>query len=223
VQKAINRIQGVEDTADVVAEARARGFHSVNLDLMYGLPLQTPAKLARTLDAVMAIRPDRIALYNYAHMPQMFRIQRQIREDMLPPADVKLTLLIEAMERLARDGYQYIGMDHFALPDDELARAARDGTLHRNFQGYATRPDLDLIGLGASSLARSGMPSCRIIVTPRAMRPRSATASSPPTAVATARSTDSTSTPWTLGLRAVQSENPTRRTLRVGTLTMYEE
>jgi oxygen-independent coproporphyrinogen-3 oxidase len=156
VQKAINRIQGIEDTADVVAEARARGFHSVNLDLMYGLPLQTPAKLARTLDAVMAIRPDRIALYNYAHMPQMFRIQRQIREDMLPPADVKLTLLIEAMERLARDGYQYIGMDHFALPDDELARAARDGTLHRNFQGYATRPDLDLIGLGASSIGQIG-------------------------------------------------------------------
>ena len=156
VQKAINRIQGVEDTADVVAEARARGFHSVNLDLMYGLPLQTPKRLNRTLDAVQDIRPDRIALYNYAHMPQMFRIQRQIAEASLPSAENKLTLLIEAMQRLAEGGYQYIGMDHFALPGDELAQAADDGTLHRNFQGYATRPDLDLIGLGASSIGQIG-------------------------------------------------------------------
>ena len=156
VQKAINRIQGVRDTADVVAEARAQGFHSVNLDLMYGLPLQTPQRLSRTLDAVLDIRPDRIALYNYAHMPQMFRIQRQISEASLPPAETKLTLLIEAMQRLAEGGYQYIGMDHFALPGDELAQAANDGTLHRNFQGYATRPDLDLIGLGASSIGQIG-------------------------------------------------------------------
>jgi len=139
-----------------VAEARARGFHSVNLDLMYGLPLQTPKRLNRTLDAVQDIRPDRIALYNYAHMPQMFRIQRQIAEASLPSAENKLTLLIEAMQRLAEGGYQYIGMDHFALPGDELAQAADDGTLHRNFQGYATRPDLDLIGLGASSIGQIG-------------------------------------------------------------------
>ncbi|AGM41640.1 oxygen-independent coproporphyrinogen III oxidase [Spiribacter salinus M19-40] len=156
VQKAINRIQGVQDTADVVAEARAQGFHSVNLDLMYGLPLQTPERLSRTLDAVLDIRPDRIALYNYAHMPEMFRIQRQIRDGSLPAAEEKLTLLIEAMQRLAGAGYRYIGMDHFALPGDELAQAAEDGTLHRNFQGYATRPDLDLIGLGASSIGQIG-------------------------------------------------------------------
>ncbi len=161
VQKAINRIQSVEDTAAVVDEARRQGFHSINLDLMYGLPYQTPERLARTLDAVMDIRPDRIALYNYAHMPQMFRIQRQINDESLPPAETKLTLLIEAMQRLSADGYQYIGMDHFALPDDELARAANNGTLHRNFQGYATRPDLDLIGLGASSIGQIGDAYCQ--------------------------------------------------------------
>ena len=156
VQKAINRIQGVQATADIVEEARAQGFRSINLDLMYGLPLQTPERLSRTLDAVMTMRPDRIALYNYAHMPQMFRIQRQIPDATLPAAEMKLTLLIEAMQRLAGEGYQYIGMDHFALPGDELAEAADDGTLHRNFQGYATRPDLDLIGLGASSIGQIG-------------------------------------------------------------------
>jgi oxygen-independent coproporphyrinogen-3 oxidase len=156
VQKAVNRVQSVEDTADVVAEARAQGFLSINLDLMYGLPLQTPARLSRTLDAVMAMRPDRIALYNYAHMPQLFKIQRQIPEDSLPPAEAKLTLLMEAMQRMAKEGYRYIGMDHFALPSDALAQAADNATLHRNFQGYATRPDLDLIGLGASSIGQIG-------------------------------------------------------------------
>jgi oxygen-independent coproporphyrinogen-3 oxidase len=156
VQKAINRVQGVQATADIVEEARAQGFRSINLDLMYGLPLQTPERLSQTLDAVMTMRPDRIALYNYAHMPQMFRIQRQIPDATLPEAEMKLTLLIEAMQRLAREGYQYIGMDHFALPGDELAQAADDGTLHRNFQGYSTRPDLDLIGLGASSIGQIG-------------------------------------------------------------------
>ena len=161
VQKAINRIQGIQDTADVADEARRQGFRSINLDLMYGLPRQTPDRLSRTLDAVMDIRPDRIALYNYAHMPQMFKVQRQIPDDSLPPAESKLTLLIEAMERLSGDGYQYIGMDHFALPDDELAQAANDGTLHRNFQGYATRPDLDLIGLGASSIGQIGDAYCQ--------------------------------------------------------------
>ena len=161
VQKAINRIQGIQDTADVADEARRQGFRSINLDLMYGLPRQTPERLSRTLDAVMDIRPDRIALYNYAHMPQMFKVQRQIPDDSLPPAESKLTLLIEAMERLSGDGYQYIGMDHFALPDDELAQAANDGTLHRNFQGYATRPDLDLIGLGASSIGQIGDAYCQ--------------------------------------------------------------
>ena len=161
VQKAINRIQGIQDTADVADEARRQGFRSINLDLMYGLPRQTPERLSRTLDAVMDIRPDRIALYNYAHMPQMFKVQRQIPDDSLPPAESKLTLLIEAMQRLSGDGYQYIGMDHFALPDDELAQAANDGTLHRNFQGYATRPDLDLIGLGASSIGQIGDAYCQ--------------------------------------------------------------
>lgn len=156
VQKAINRVQGVQATADIVEEARHQGFHSINLDLMYGLPLQTPERLSQTLDAVMTMRPDRIALYNYAHMPQMFRIQRQIPDASLPAAEMKLTLLIEAMQRLSREGYHYIGMDHFALPGDALAAAADAGTLHRNFQGYATRPDLDLIGLGASSIGQIG-------------------------------------------------------------------
>lgn len=161
VQKAINRVQGVQETANVVAAAREQGFYSVNLDLMYGLPQQTPERLSRTLDAVLDIRPDRIALYNYAHMPQMFRIQRQIADESLPSASVKLNLLIEAMQRLSAAGYQYIGMDHFALPNDELAQAANKGTLHRNFQGYATRPDLDLIGLGASSIGQIGDAYCQ--------------------------------------------------------------
>jgi len=156
VQKAVNRVQGVEATAEIVTAAREHGFRSVNLDLMYGLPEQTPERLARTMEAVLAIRPDRIALYNYAHMPSMFRVQRQIDEQTLPGAETKLTLLIDAMQRLAGAGYDYIGMDHFALPGDELAEAARDGTLHRNFQGYATRPDLDLIGLGASAIGQIG-------------------------------------------------------------------
>lgn len=156
VQRAVNRLQSVEATAEIVSVARAHGFRSINLDLMYGLPQQTPARLGRTLDAVLAIRPDRIALYNYAHLPSMFRIQRQIDEQSLPSAETKLTLLIDAMQRLAGAGYRYIGMDHFALPGDELAQAAEDGTLHRNFQGYATRPDLDLIGLGASAIGQIG-------------------------------------------------------------------
>jgi oxygen-independent coproporphyrinogen III oxidase len=136
--------------------ARDIGFDSVNVDLIYGLPLQTPESFDRTLEKVGQIRPDRIALYGYAHLPERFKPQRRIHSSDLPGGADKLAMLSRALEKFQSAGYVYIGMDHFALPNDALAVAKRQGRLHRNFQGYSTQPDCDLIGLGVSAIGRIG-------------------------------------------------------------------
>ena len=156
VQKAVHRIQSEEVTRRVIDEARASGFRSVNLDLIYGLPKQTLESFSRTLDQTLGIAPDRIALYSYAHLPRVFLPQRRIAEADLPSPEVKLQILTSAIERLTGAGYVYIGMDHFARPDDDLAVAQRRGRLQRNFQGYSTHPESDLIGLGISAIGRVG-------------------------------------------------------------------
>ena len=156
VQKAVNRIQSEEETRTVIEAARANGFRSVNADLIYGLPRQTVAGFSTTLDKVLELAPDRIALYGYAHVPHLFKAQRQIVAHELPGADTKLAIMQTAIERLTREGYLYIGMDHFARPDDELALALREGKLHRNFQGYSTRPDCDLVAFGISAIGKVG-------------------------------------------------------------------
>ena len=156
VQKAVHRIQSEEVTRRVIDEARAAGFRSVNMDLIYGLPKQTLESFGRTLERTIGIAPDRIALYSYAHLPHVFMPQRRIAQADLPAPEVKLRILTSAIERLTGAGYVYIGMDHFARPGDELAVAQRQGRLHRNFQGYSTHPDCDLIGLGISAIGRVG-------------------------------------------------------------------
>jgi len=156
VQEAVNRLQSFELTQTVVDAARASGFASINLDLIYGLPRQTRASFARTLDQVLVLDPERIALYHYAHLPDRFKPQRRIHADELPPPQEKMQIMLDAIARLSAAGYRYIGMDHFAKESDELARAQRQGRLHRNFQGYSTRPDCDLIGLGISAISRVG-------------------------------------------------------------------
>jgi oxygen-independent coproporphyrinogen-3 oxidase len=156
VQEAVHRVQSFETTRDAVVAARACGFSSVNLDLIYGLPLQTSARFAATLDRVLSLDPDRIALYHYAHLPQRFKAQRRIDAAALPSPQEKLGILVDAIRRLCAAGYDYVGMDHFAKTGDELARARRQGRLHRNFQGYSTRPDTDLIGLGVSAISKVG-------------------------------------------------------------------
>ncbi len=156
VQQAVNRIQPLEMVRSAVDDLRAAGFRSINMDLIYGLPRQSPESFARTIESVIAIRPDRLSVFNYAHLPQRFKTQRQISEAELPGAEEKLRILQLTIASLARAGYEYIGMDHFALPEDELCIARREGTLHRNFQGYSTRGNCDLIGLGMSSIGRVG-------------------------------------------------------------------
>jgi oxygen-independent coproporphyrinogen-3 oxidase len=156
VQKAVHRIQPAEQVFDLVAVSRELGFDSVNVDLIYGLPMQTPETFERTLHQVVKLRPDRIALYAYAHLPERFKPQRRIHAVDLPPAASKLTMLSSAMRVLMAAGYVYVGMDHFALPTDALAVAKRQGRLHRNFQGYSTQPDCDLVALGVSSIGRVG-------------------------------------------------------------------
>ncbi|MFT4247492.1 MAG: oxygen-independent coproporphyrinogen III oxidase [Pseudomonas sp.] len=156
VQQAINRVQGVEETLGVIDACRRHGIRSVNVDLIYGLPRQNLDGFARTLDAVIHARPDRLAVYGYAHLPQLFRAQRRIAEAELLDAELKLALLGVAVRKLAEAGYQYIGMDHFALQGDELARAQRRGDLHRNFMGYTTHADSDLLGLGVSAISHVG-------------------------------------------------------------------
>ncbi len=156
VQKAVHRIQSEEVTRRVIDEARASGFRSVNLDLIYGLPKQTLDSFNRTLDRVIAIGPERIALYSYAHLPRIFPPQRRIAEADLPVAESKLEIMTLAIGRLTRAGYLYIGMDHFARPEDDLAVAQMQGRLQRNFQGYSTHPESDLIGLGISAIGRVG-------------------------------------------------------------------
>ncbi len=156
VQRAVNRIQSVEQTLRVLDECRSSAFRSINVDLIYGLPKQTVEGFARTLDIVLSARPDRLAVYSYAHLPQIFKAQRQIESDDLPGAELKLGLLQLAIGKLSAAGYRYIGMDHFALPEDSLARAQTAGTLHRNFMGYTTHADCDLIGFGVSAISHVG-------------------------------------------------------------------
>jgi oxygen-independent coproporphyrinogen-3 oxidase len=152
VQAAVNRIQSLEQTAAAVDAARASGFHSINIDLIYGLPFQTVESFALTLDKVLALNPDRLSVFNYAHLPHLFKVQKQMDENTLPSAATKLAILQYVIERLQQAGYVYIGMDHFAKPDDELALAQENGTLYRNFQGYSTHAGCDLIGLGITSI-----------------------------------------------------------------------
>lgn len=156
VQKAVHRVQPAEQVFALVQAARDRGFDSVNVDLIYGLPQQTPESFERTLGQVCELRPDRIALYAYAHLPERFKPQRRIASAELPGAAAKVSMLSNAIARFMGAGYVYVGMDHFALPNDALAVAKRQGRLHRNFQGYSTQPDCDLIGLGVSSIGRIG-------------------------------------------------------------------
>ena len=156
VQQAVNRVQSVEETRAVVDACRASGFRSVNVDLIYGLPKQRVEGFAATLDTVVDMRPDRVAVYGYAHLPQLFKPQRQIEAMDLPDAETRLVLLQLAITRLTAAGYVYIGMDHFALPDDDLAIAQARGGLHRNFMGYTTHADSDLIGLGVSAISHVG-------------------------------------------------------------------
>ena len=156
VQQAVNRIQSVEETLAIVEACRRHGMRSVNIDLIYGLPLQTLEGFSRTLDITLQARPDRLAVYSYAHLPNMFRPQQRINADELPSAEQKLGLLQCAIQKLGEAGYVYIGMDHFALPDDELAVAQANGSLHRNFMGYSTHADSDLIGLGVSAISHIG-------------------------------------------------------------------
>jgi oxygen-independent coproporphyrinogen-3 oxidase len=156
VQKAVHRVQAAEQVFKLVAAARKIGFESVNVDLIYGLPLQTPESFARTLEQVNALRPDRIALYAYAHLPSRFKPQRRILAAELPSGTDKLAMLSASLDALIGAGYVYVGMDHFALPTDALAVAKRQGRLHRNFQGYSTQPDCDLIALGVSAIGRIG-------------------------------------------------------------------
>jgi oxygen-independent coproporphyrinogen III oxidase len=156
VQKAVHRIQPVEDVAALMQHARTLAFDSINVDLIYGLPLQTPQTMAQTVARVAKLKPDRIALYGYAHLPERFKPQRRIDAHELPSGAQRLEMLSTAIAGFAAHGYVYIGMDHFALPGDALAQAKRAGTLHRNFQGYSTQPDRDLIALGVSAIGRVG-------------------------------------------------------------------
>jgi len=156
VQKAVNRLQSEEETEALIDAARSSGFESVSLDLIYGLPLQTRQSFDRTLDTVLRMRPDRLAIYSYAHLPQMFRAQKLVKEEQLPEPAVKLEILRQTIERLTDSGYVYIGMDHFALENDELVQAQRRGELQRNFQGYSTHARCDLIGLGMSAIGHVG-------------------------------------------------------------------
>ena len=156
VQRAVNRIQSEEETLQVIRAARANGFKSVSIDLIYGLPKQSLEGFGRTLDRVIAADPDRLSIYNYAHMPTVFMPQRRIHEEDLPAPQVKLDILSLAVSKLTDAGYVYIGMDHFAKPEDELAVAQRQGRLHRNFQGYSTHSDCDLVALGVSAIGKVG-------------------------------------------------------------------
>jgi oxygen-independent coproporphyrinogen-3 oxidase len=156
VQKAVNRLQSKQQTFAVLEAARKQGFRSTNVDLIYGLPLQTEQTFASTLDQVLEYSPDRFSIFNYAHMPSKFKTQRQINEADMPTPALRLEILQMVGKKLTDAGYVYIGMDHFAKPDDELAIAQREGKLYRNFQGYSTHSDCDLVGMGVTSIGRVG-------------------------------------------------------------------
>lgn len=156
VQRAVHREQSEAMVRRLIEQARSLGFKSINTDLIFGLPLQTPASFARTVAQIGALRPDRIALYAYAHLPERFKPQRRIQAADLPLAADRVRMLQQAIGGFLTQGYRYIGMDHFALPDDELAQAQQQGRLQRNFQGYSTQPAGDLIGLGVSAIGGIG-------------------------------------------------------------------
>lgn len=156
VQEAVNRVQSVEQTASILEEARRQGFRSLNLDLIYGLPYQTFDGFNDTLDTVIEMNPDRLSVFNYAHLPDRFRPQRHIDEATLPSPETKLAILESTISKLLKAGYVYIGMDHFAKPDDELAIAQSTGNLHRNFQGYTTHSECDLVAMGVSAISQIG-------------------------------------------------------------------
>ena len=156
VQQAVHRVQPAEQVFALMEDARRIGFDSVNVDLIYGLPRQTPESFDRTLAQIAELRPDRIALYAYAHLPERFKPQRRILSADMPGGAAKLSMLSQSLTAFSEAGYVYVGMDHFALPNDALAVAKRQGRLHRNFQGYSTQPDCDLIGLGVSAIGKIG-------------------------------------------------------------------
>lgn len=153
VQKAVNRIQSKAETFEVMQAARDNGFKSINVDLIYGLPLQNESSFIRTVDQILEASPDRVTVFNYAHLPSMFPAQKRMNEADMPSGEVKLRMLASTIERLQAAGYVYIGMDHFAKPDDELTLAQRQGQLYRNFQGYSTHADCDLVALGSTSIS----------------------------------------------------------------------
>lgn len=156
VQKTVNRIQPEQITLDLISAARDAHFRSISIDLIYGLPKQTLMTIAQTLTKVIAAAPDRIAIYNYAHMPHLFKPQRRIAEADLPNAETKLDMMFLCIRRLTEAGYVYIGMDHFAKPNDDLAVAQRQGRLHRNFQGYSTHAEAEMISVGVSAISAVG-------------------------------------------------------------------
>jgi oxygen-independent coproporphyrinogen-3 oxidase len=156
VQEAVNRVQDPESTLEMIDGSRKLGYNSVSIDLIYGLPLQTVESFSQTIETVVAARPDRLAVYNYAHLPHLFRAQRMINAEDIPSPETKLQLMELTIDKLTAAGYVYIGMDHFALPGDELTIAQREGGLQRNFQGYSTRRECDLVGLGVSSIGKVG-------------------------------------------------------------------
>lgn len=156
VQQAVNRIHTKEQIIKVIEAARKSDFHSINIDLMYGLPKQTVASFERTIQTTIDVSPDRIAVYNYAHLPEMFKPQRRIDEDELPSPEEKLKILQLTIEKLQQAGYVYIGMDHFAKQSDDLTRAQQEGTLHRNFQGYSTHADCDIVAMGITAISSIG-------------------------------------------------------------------
>ena len=156
VQKAVNRIQPIEMTSSAILDSRKLGFKSISVDLIYGLPFQSVESFNDTLDKIIELDPDRLSVFNYAHLPEMFKPQRRINAEDLPEPSVKLEILRQAINKLTDAGYVYIGMDHFAKPDDELAVAQREGNLYRNFQGYSTHADCDLIAMGITAIGKVG-------------------------------------------------------------------
>ncbi|MEH6628132.1 MAG: oxygen-independent coproporphyrinogen III oxidase [Motiliproteus sp.] len=156
VQKAVNRVQPIELSEEIITSARELGFKSINTDLIYGLPHQTIDSFGKTVEKIIELSPDRLSVFNYAHMPDRFRSQKHIRDEDLPAPEDKLTILENTINQLIGAGYVYIGMDHFAKPDDELAIAQKEGKLHRNFQGYTTHSDCDLVAMGVSAISQIG-------------------------------------------------------------------
>ena len=156
VQLAVNRPQHADTVKQLITQARELGFKSINADMIYGLPLQTPESFKQTIEQLIELSPDRVSVFNYAHLPERFAAQRKIKERDLPNAHDKLTMFKNTLEQMTQAGYQFIGMDHFAKADNELAIAQNEGKLHRNFQGYTTHGNCDLLGLGASSISQIG-------------------------------------------------------------------